>query len=106
MTIHELSYFLAADRYALGRSRVPRFYGDGVWKFQIALRLCEYFKEKKGLYRVVYVFLKWLKYKLGLKLGLDIPEGVFGPGLRINHFGNIVVSANCKIGCWCDIHQE
>ena len=26
-------------------------------------------------------------------------------GLRINHFGNIVVNPEAKIGDWCDIHQ-
>ena len=26
-------------------------------------------------------------------------------GLRINHFGNIVVNPLAKIGEWCDIHQ-
>jgi len=38
-------------------------------------------------------------------LGFDIPVNVFGPGLRINHYGNIVVNARVKIGYWCDIHQ-
>ena len=42
---------------------------------------------------------------MGYKLGLAIPEGVFDAGLRINHFGNIVIKGICSIGRWCDIHQ-
>lgn len=29
----------------------------------------------------------------------------FSGGLRINHYGLIVVNPNAKIGEWCDIHQ-
>jgi serine O-acetyltransferase len=45
------------------------------------------------------------KHRLGIRLGFDIPANVFGPGLRINHFGNIVVNRFANIGMWCDIHQ-
>ena len=38
-------------------------------------------------------------------LGSDIPINVFGPGLRINHWGMIVVNGNARIGAFCDIHQ-
>jgi serine O-acetyltransferase len=38
-------------------------------------------------------------------LGFTIPCNVFGAGLRINHFGLIVVSPCANIGCFCDIHQ-
>jgi len=38
-------------------------------------------------------------------LGFDIPINTFGPGLKINHFGLIVVNGNARIGAFCDIHQ-
>ena len=78
---------------------------DEVWKFQISLRKCEYYKNKGGLGKIKYLKNKILKKRLGLKLGFDIPEGVFDAGLRINHFGNIIVNGNSKVGRWCDIHQ-
>ena len=40
-----------------------------------------------------------------MRLGFFIPPNVFGPGLRINHFGNIVINGGAHIGMWCDIHQ-
>lgn len=38
-------------------------------------------------------------------MGWDIPINTFGPGLKINHFGLIVVNGNARIGAFCDIHQ-
>jgi len=47
----------------------------------------------------------WKLIRLGYKLGLSIPPNVFGPGLRINHHGLIVVNPDAKVGAFCDIHQ-
>lgn len=101
----ELKFFLSADKFILGKQGKPKFYGDEIWKFQIALRKCEYYKNKKGINKIKYLMFKVIKKKLGYKLGFDIPEGVFDAGLRLNHFGNIVVNGNSRIGRWCDIHQ-
>ena len=51
------------------------------------------------------LYWKLIHYKLGMKLGFDIPINVFGPGLRINHHGLIVINPLCRIGAFCDIHQ-
>lgn len=47
----------------------------------------------------------WRLIRLGYKLGLSIPPNVFGPGLRINHHGLIIVNPGAKVGAFCDIHQ-
>lgn len=36
---------------------------------------------------------------------MQVPCNVFDYGLRINHFGLLVVNEKCKIGKFCDIHQ-
>ncbi|NVJ86777.1 MAG: serine acetyltransferase [Algoriphagus sp.] len=101
----ELKFYLEADKFALGRKGKPWFFGDEVWKYQILLRKCEFYSKRRGFLKVLYLFFKYKRLRLGVKLGFDIPEGVFGAGLRINHFGNITVNGKCKIGRWCDIHQ-
>jgi len=103
-TTEELQFFLDADKFALGKTGKPKLY-DYVWRFQIALRKCEYYKGKGFIHNIYYIFHKIVKIQLGYKLGFDIPEGVFDAGLRINHFGNIVINKNSVIGRWCDIHQ-
>ncbi len=105
----DLEFYLAADKFALGKksSRPSRWFGHDIWRFQVALRMHEYYLNVENS-RINRLFLKYYqikKHRLGLKLGLCIPPNVFGPGLRINHFGNIVVNSAARIGMWCDIHQ-
>ncbi|MDO6386051.1 serine O-acetyltransferase [Uliginosibacterium sp. 31-12] len=103
---HELEYFLAADRFALGRDRSRPCFYDQVWKFQIFLRCVEFYSGQSGVLSSLLLFyFKFRKLRLAHSLGFDIPPDVFGPGLRINHFGNVVVNVNARIGAWCDIHQ-
>ncbi len=106
-TKEDLKFYLAADKFALGKKYNQPKINDDVWKFQILLRKLEYYKNsKRGLLNNLFLaFFKFRKHKLGLKLGLDIPANVFGAGLRINHFGNIVINGRVRVGLWCDIHQ-
>jgi serine O-acetyltransferase len=104
-TEEELLFYLDADKFALGRSGSPSLLGDEIWKFQILLRKCEYLKRKRGLSRLKYKYLSFVRKRLAFKLGFDIPEGVFGAGLRLNHFGGIVVNGASRVGRWCDLHQ-
>lgn len=38
------------------------------------------------------------------KLGCELPAGVFGPGLCINHAGGVVITGNAKVGSNCRIN--
>lgn len=102
-------FYLAADKFSLGKkhARPSRFIGDEIWRFQIALRMLEYYinSPSNTLKRLFLKYYHIKKHRLGIKLGFYIPPNVFGPGLRINHFGNIVVNPGARIGMWCDIHQ-
>jgi serine O-acetyltransferase len=108
-TKRDLDFYLDADKFSLGktRARPSLFMGDEIWRFQIALRVLEYYKNSTGgpLHRLLLKYHQVRKHHLALKLGFYIPPNVFGPGLRINHFGNIVVNPGASIGMWCDIHQ-
>lgn len=42
--------------------------------------------------------------QIQLKLGFSLPLNVFGKGLSIPHYGNIIVNPACKIGDNCRIH--
>lgn len=67
-----------------------------IWKFQKSLRLSEYYKTKGNLW--LHLIWRHIKNRRGLKLGFDIPEGCFAPGLRIYHVSPVVVNPNAKIG--------
>jgi serine O-acetyltransferase len=108
-------YYLEADRVALNKPRLTSLIylkeiltKDYIWKFQRLLRKCEYYRNVKAkesvLCYVIYYGLKWRFRTLSLKLGFLIPENVFGPGLAIVHYGNIVINPKVKVGSNCRIH--
>lgn len=102
-----LKMYLAADRFALGKDgKSAIFTFDKVWRYQILLRKYEYYKNRNAGYEfIVRSFIKARLKSLSYRLGFSIPINCFGPGLRINHSGLLVVNSACKIGKWCDIHQ-
>lgn len=73
-----------------------------IWKFQRLLRKEEYYAHK-GNY-VLSTLFRIRKNILGQKLGFTIHKDVFGPGLRIWHYGYIVVNANARVGKNCILH--
>ena len=101
----ELLRYLRCDRDALNKNGFPKLLGDEVWKFQILLRITEYLVNSNFfvLKPLCYIF-RYLKYRAGVRLGFSIPNNVFGPGLRIAHYGYLVVNSECKVGSNCTIH--
>lgn len=75
-------------------------------RFLLLLRTSEYYMNcKRGPFnKVIHFYIKYHKYKLGLKLGFTIPENVAKKGLTLPHYGTIVINANTKIGENCRIH--
>lgn len=106
-TRNELKRYLLLDKQVYGiTKRRPSLIGDWHWKFLIALRHEEYYYSMPGKWhRIKKRFWAMLHAHYGIKLGWDIPINTFGPGLKINHYGLIVVNGNARIGAFCDIHQ-
>ena len=99
-----LHLYLDADKFALGiNRRFPRPFMDSIWKYQRTLRFYEYHKNVGNkLRRFIYSLLLSIR---GERLGFSISGNCFGPGLRINHHGLLIVNAKARIGKWCDVHQ-
>lgn len=81
--------------------------GDEIWKYQIILRKYEYLKNKRKnpLDYIRLMIIKLRYHKLSIKLGINIPPNVFGPGLSIAHYGTIVVNSNSRVGKNCRIQE-
>ena len=99
-----LQLYLDADKFALGiNRRFPRPFLDSIWKYQRTLRFYEFHKNVGNkLRQYIYSLLLTIR---GERLGFTISGNCFGPGLRINHYGLLIVNAKASIGKWCDIHQ-
>lgn len=81
------------------------------WKFVKFLRKCEYLRSKTRIsknpaWKMLYWLYRMKKNRLGVFIGVDIPEGVFGEGLIIHHNGNIVVNGSSKVGKNCQLHGD
>ena len=99
-----LAFYLAADKFALGKKRKrPRLFSDEIWKFQILLRKCEYYKNTNS-HSLLSFFSRFKFHRLSVKLGFSIPLNCIGPGMKINHIGTVILNGDCHIGKWCDIH--
>jgi serine O-acetyltransferase len=99
-----LQLYLDADKFALGINRgFPRPFMDSIWRYERTLRYYEYHKNVGNkLRRFIYSLLLSIR---GERLGFSISGNCFGPGLRINHHGLLIVNAKARIGKWCDVHQ-
>ena len=75
-------------------------------RFLLLLRTSEYYMNcKSGFFnKIIHFFIKYNKYRLGLRLGFTIPENVAQKGLQLPHYGTIVINAKAKIGKNCRIH--
>lgn len=108
INFNDLKLFLREDKLALNISKIlPSLIGDDIWKFQIYLRLSEYFYNKNKIYlKPLYFLVAYLKYAKGKELGFSIPKNVVGYGLRIAHQGTIVINSKAKIGNYAQIHVD
>lgn len=100
-----LAFYLAADRFALGKTRKhPKLFFDEIWKFQILLCKCEFYKNTQNNHSLMALIARYRFHRLSVKLGFDVPMNVVGPGMKINHRGTLVINGNSSIDKWCDIH--
>lgn len=87
------------------KSTISYFLSD-TWKFLRLLRLLEYITNtKSGFQWKIIKFIVTILFKSkSKKLGYSIPPNVFGPGLMLPHYGNIIVNPKVRIGANCKIH--
>lgn len=86
-------------------------FGDGIAKFLVTLRVYEMFivtyqtaSSMRLLARFGRSLVGILFRSRSLQLGFSIPPNVFGPGLRIPHYGTIVVNHRARVGACCVLH--
>lgn len=79
-----------------------------IYQFQKALRHSEYHYNNREhiIHKILYAIYRRKKNTLGSRLGIEIWENTFGPGLRIWHAGSIVVNGYARIGNNCQLRGE
>ncbi len=114
-TREELKNVLKADAIANNQKKSLANFKDIVlnehlflnWRYIKALRKDEYYTNNSGgIKKVLKIYYRRKKNKYGEKLGFTIPPNVFDEGLRIWHFGNIVVNGYARVGKNCVLHGD
>ena len=80
-----------------------------IYKYIYYMRMAEYTKNvimKKSaiLGKILLLYYHYKMRKYSGKLGYQIPENTFGPGLNIYAYGFIIVNPHAKIGKNCTIY--
>lgn len=74
-------------------------------RWQIRLRITEYLTDSPLRSRkLVGLAMQWRLQARAVRLGYSIPLHVCGPGLKLPHWGTIVISGRCQIGAGATIH--
>lgn len=77
-------------------------YPDWCYKYLLFLRIYEFCRERRGIYKIISPFIKWKLHRLSFKTKIEIPTYTVGHGLKINHtVGNIVINSRARIGENC-----
>lgn len=74
-------------------------------QFLLLLRTAEYYRNTTKN-KLLYFFVKYLKFKLARRLGYSIPKNVADEGLQLPHYGTIVINNNARLGKYCRIHAD
>jgi serine O-acetyltransferase len=76
---------------------------DPINHFMFLLRMNEWARNSNAPWPIK-IIIRILFRRQSIRLGFSIPPNVFGPGLAIVHYGNIVVNSAARIGKNCRIH--
>lgn len=85
----------------------PWFREQSIWAIAVYRFGRRNDRRPAGLLRWCFDRFYWLAFRVTETLtGVSIPKSaVVGPGLRIHHFGTIIVHANARIGANCTLRH-
>ena len=92
-------YFRDTKHYI--QSWITRDHNYLIWKYICCLR-----KEEDTNNKILKYWHRRRKNILGARLGFLIYEGSCGKGLKIWHYGNIIINGYSKIGENCVLHGQ
>lgn len=100
----DFKVYILADAVSRGTPlNIRNLLFDPVLRFQVLMRLDAYLLNTGKPFLVRFPVLWWFR-RLSVRLGFVIGPNVFGPGLAIVHYGNILFDPTTRIGKNCRIH--
>ncbi|MCW2986379.1 MAG: hypothetical protein JWR63_3949 [Conexibacter sp.] len=100
--LDDLRAWIAADLGRYDRRPLATLAREPQTRWQVLLRVTEYVTNTRG--PLLSGVLRWLLQSRGIRLGYTIPVNVCGPGLKLPHWGTLVISPAARVGANCTIH--
>lgn len=96
--------FIRADYHSRRGTRpIFEFLSDPIVRFLVVMRILEWL-ENTGASQLVRAPLTFWFRRLSLRLGFTISRHVFGPGVALPHYGNIMIDGRSSFGRNCRVH--
>lgn len=105
----ELKFVITADKIMNGSGGgVKRLlFPNYIEKFLIEMRKVSFYKHQGGFLSKFFFVLHYAKYrKLGMMLGFSIGCDTLGYGVKIPHYGTIVIGESNRIGNYAVLHTS
>ena len=67
-------------------------------------RYIRFLRHEETAFGLMRYWYKSRKNRLGSRLGFIISAGCFGEGLKLEHYGSVIVNPKARIGKNCTIH--
>ena len=96
--------FIRADYHSRsGRRPVFEFLFNPVARFLVLMRVLEWSQNVRAPFVLRAPLTFWYR-RLSTRLGFSISLHVFGPGVSLPHYGNIMIHQDCCFGRNCRVH--
>ena len=101
----ELYEYIDADAKELGVESVKDRFFNEIYRYQKLMRTLEYYLncKKSMIYLPITLYLRFKFKSHSIRLGFSITPNTIGKGLRLGHYGDIVINGKAKIGQNCTI---
>ena len=96
--------FVAADASRMDGSYLHVLLRNPQCRWLLRLRITEWVSNTQG--GPFGGFLRWRLQARGLRLGYTIPINRLGPGIRLPHWGTIVINGGATVGSGCQISVD
>ncbi len=102
--LSDLRSWVAEDLARYDRAPLATLLKEPQTRWQLRLRVAEYLINCG--HPLLGAFARWRLQATSVRLGYTIPPNVCGPGLKLPHWGTIVISANARVGRQVTIHPD
>ncbi|MBE5962334.1 MAG: hypothetical protein E7256_13305 [Lachnospiraceae bacterium] len=102
--VNEKKQYISGSKFRTLHLHMLRDHDYLLWEYVKSLRYTEYHFNKK--HKIRYWVWQRVKNQRGASLGITMWHNTIGEGLKIWHYGSIMVNGHAKIGQNCQLHGE